>query len=312
MKPLTISQLERLSGVSRSTIYYYISEGLLPSAQKASATRAVYNQTHFDLLRQIKHLKAQGLSLTEIRARLSAQVQAAANNGVDLVAKQSEETRNAILQTAARRFAEQGYKGTRVADICKEVGVTPQALYGQFPSKRHLFIACYEVYYNWMSAQVEPAAAAVADSAAKLAWRGWASFSIQSFTPDLQAMARVEAFHAESDLRPLVRDIHQKILADTQAELGNERRPGANPSLFDDELVSYALVGALENMQMRASWDNEYTRLDVIRNFLAVFMAVRAAYAGRIDLTGEWEAVAPLVKELVARLPHSKALPEDN
>jgi len=102
MRPLTISQLERDSGVGRSTIYYYISEGLLPPAQKASATRAVYDQTYVDLLRAIGNMKADGLGLKEIRHRLAKRVAAAAENGVDLVAQQSEETRAAILDAAAR------------------------------------------------------------------------------------------------------------------------------------------------------------------------------------------------------------------
>ena len=56
-----MSQLERATGVGRNTIYYYIGEGLLPNGQKASATRAIYDQTHVDLLREIGRLKTEGL-----------------------------------------------------------------------------------------------------------------------------------------------------------------------------------------------------------------------------------------------------------
>ncbi|MCX8031871.1 MAG: TetR family transcriptional regulator [Thermoleophilia bacterium] len=304
MRPLTISQLERESGVSRGVIYYYISEGLLPPAQKASATRAVYDQRHVDLLREISQLKKQGLRLREIRERIAPQVQAASETDVDLVSQQADQIRSAILHAAAIEFATHGYEKTRVADICKKVGVTGQMLYSFFPSKRHLFIACYEVYYQWMHEQIVPHIAASSDSAARLAWRSWASYGIRSLNPDLQAMARVEAVQSESDLRQLVRRVYESILNDPQAELAEERKPGPTADLFDEELVSYALVGALENMQMRASWDGKFTKKDVMRNLLAMFLAIRAALAGKVDLTDEWKKLEPLVEELAKTSPH--------
>lgn len=303
MRPLTISELERDTGVARGTIYYYISEGLLPPAQKASATRAVYDQSHVDLLRDITKLKAEGIGLREIQDRLADRIAAAADSDIDLVAKQSEETRAAILQAAARFFAERGYENTRISDICREVGVTAQLLYSHFPSKKHLFIACYQVYFNWMHAKVVPPIEATDDSAARMAWRNWASYGIRALSPDLQAMARLEAMHEESELRPLVREVFEQILEGTKQELAAERLPGANPGLFDDELLAYAFLGALENMQMRSSWDDRYGKRDVIRNLVAMFMAVRAAYAGRVDLTADWEAVAGLVDRLAEEEP---------
>jgi AcrR family transcriptional regulator len=310
MRALSISQLERETGVGRSTIYYYISDGLLPPAQKASATRAVYDQSHVDLLREITSLKAQGLDLKEIRARLADSIEKASENGVDLVAKQSEATRNAILQAAAGRFAEHGYEKTRVSDICKDVGVTAQVLYSHFPSKKHLFIACWEVYFGLMDAAVWGPIEQTEDSAARLAWRVYGGTGIQAFSPDLQAMARVEAFHPESELRPLVRGVYEKMLRGAADELGAERKPEANLGLFDDELVAFGFIGVLEAMQMRASWDDKFTNANIMRNLLAMFMAVRAAYSGRVDLAEDWEAISDLVDELLARAAKPRESPK--
>lgn len=311
MQPLTITDVEQATGVGRDTIHFYIGAGLLPPAQKASATRSIYDRSHVELLHEITRLKAEGLSLKEIRAQLHDRIEAAANNGVDLVAKQSQATQTAILETAARRFAERGYERTRISDLCKEVGVTAQVLYSHFPSKRHLFISCYRIYYQWMHAQVQPAIEQTDDPNARLAWRSWASFGIQSLSPDLQAMARVEAIQPESDLRPLVRGLYAEILESTAEELeaerrlSEERRAKAGPRLLDEELVSYAFIGALENMQMRASWDDRYGRQDVMRNLLTMFMAVRAVLSGRLDLGEEWEAVSGLVDSLAETTPEA-------
>lgn len=307
MRPLTISELERETGVGRNTIYYYIGFGLLPPAQKASATRAVYDQSHLDLLRDITRMKADGLTLTEIRAQLAERIEAAAENSVDLVAQQSEATREAILQAAARRFAAQGYEKTRISDICTDLGVNAQHLYAHFPSKKHLFIACFEVYFQWMNVQVEDPIDRNDDSAARLAWRVWAGLGLQALSRDLQAMARVEALHPHSELRPLVRKVYEDILAGSADELAAESRNGANAGLFDHELVAYGFLGVLENMAMRATWDRKYNNEDIMRSLLAMFLAVRAAYQGRIDLNEDWREIDDLVKSLVKRFP---AVPE--
>jgi AcrR family transcriptional regulator len=253
VEPLTITELERESGVGRNTIYYYIGDGLLPPAQKASATRSVYNQAHVELLREITRLKAEGLSLREIR------IETAAENGVDLVAKQNEATREAILQAAAQRFAEHGYEKTRISDICRDMGVNAQLIYAHFPSKKHLFMACFEVYFEWMNKQVVAPIIQSADSATRLAWRVWAGLGIQALSRDLQAMARVEALHPESELRPLVRNVYANMLSGSADELAADRRAGANPGLFDDELVAYGFLGVLENMYLRSTWDRKFS-----------------------------------------------------
>ena len=59
----------------------------------------------------------------------------ASQNGEDLVARQGEETRRSILRTAAREFARNGYRQTRIADIIAELGITPQVLYCLLPDQ---------------------------------------------------------------------------------------------------------------------------------------------------------------------------------
>jgi AcrR family transcriptional regulator len=303
MRPLTISELERESGVGRDTVYHYISIGLLPQSQKARATRALYDQSHVDLLSEIARLKTEGLSLREIRELLAERIETAGDSGIDLVATQDEANREAILQAAARRFAAHGYEKTRVTDICKDVGASSQLLYSHFPGKKHLFIACFEVYFRWMNVQVAAPIEQATDSAIRQALRVWAGLGLQSLSRDLQAMARVEAFHPHSELQPMVRKVYEEILAGSAEELAAERKPGANPGLFSDELVAYGLLGVLENMLMRATWDDRFTNEDIMRSLVGMFLAVRAAYQGRVDLAAEWQQMSDLVAELSKKLP---------
>jgi hypothetical protein len=160
-----------------------------------------------------------------------------------------------------------------------------------------------------MYAQVQPSLDQTDGVNTCLAWRSWASFGIQSFSPDLQAMARVEAVHPESELRPLVRRLYAEILVSTVEELEVEHqlddKPRSHPGSgrLDEERVSYAFSGALENMGMRASWDERYGRRDVMRNLLVMYIAVRAVFSGRLDPAEEGAAVAAPVDRLAGATP---------
>lgn len=52
--------------------------------------------------------------------------------------KNSEETRNALMDSAARLFREKGYDSTSLKDLAVAVGVSPSAMYWYFPSKNDL------------------------------------------------------------------------------------------------------------------------------------------------------------------------------
>ncbi|MFD1052660.1 TetR family transcriptional regulator [Kibdelosporangium lantanae] len=49
--------------------------------------------------------------------------------------RDAEQTRQRILDISGRLFAEQGYAGTTIADIARELGTTTAALYYHFKSK---------------------------------------------------------------------------------------------------------------------------------------------------------------------------------
>ncbi len=53
----SMSQLVKITGVPKSTILYYIKEGLLPQAEKIKPNVHKYNQEHVDLLKYIKYMQ---------------------------------------------------------------------------------------------------------------------------------------------------------------------------------------------------------------------------------------------------------------
>ena len=202
MQALTISELERASGVPRSTIYYYVREGLLPTAQKAAASRAIYAESHVELLEEIARLKEAGSAAAgRSSERLASRVASAGALDVDLVAEQAEQIRQSILTAAARLFARKGYKRTRVADIIKEVGVTPPVFYSHFPSKQELFVEAFGVFVGWMRGFLESRLIDEPDPAARDLARVHGYFGVQALSPDLMSLVRSEAMHEDGDMR---------------------------------------------------------------------------------------------------------------
>lgn len=303
MRPLTITQLEDAAGVPRSTIYYYVREGLLPTAQKAAASRAIYAESYVDLLKEIARLKAAGLSLRIIKERLAPQLASARDLEVDLVAEQAEQTRQSILVAAARLFARKGYKGTRVADIIREVGVTPPVFYSHFTSKKELFLESFGVFVGWMRGFLESRLADEPDPAARDLARVHGYFGVQALSPDLMSLVRSEALQENGDMRKLVERSYKEMTESTLADLIRLREEGGTALPASDELVAFGLLGGVENIVMRTSWDHRYSKHDVLWTTLCLFLAVQALYSGRLDLGGELSRYAEVIDRLAKASP---------
>ncbi|WP_433269093.1 TetR/AcrR family transcriptional regulator [Actinosynnema sp. CS-041913] len=59
-------------------------------------------------------------------------------------AERAAQTRDELLEAAARVFARKGYSGASVGDIAEEAGYTHGAVYSQFRNKQDLYFALYE------------------------------------------------------------------------------------------------------------------------------------------------------------------------
>ncbi len=69
---LTVTRLARRCGLSRSTVLYYESIGLLKASGRTPGNYRQYGDREVDRLRQIRAYRNAGLSLADIRSVLSA------------------------------------------------------------------------------------------------------------------------------------------------------------------------------------------------------------------------------------------------
>ena len=153
---LLISELAERTGVSVPTIHYYRRLGMLPEPEVIASNRFLYDDRHVEVLAMIRLLREERqMSLASIADVLP-----------DLLPDDREEAFRpemwdrllsayledaalteppARLVTAARdAFAEHGYSGVNIADICERAGIATGSFYRHFRTKDAIFVAAVD------------------------------------------------------------------------------------------------------------------------------------------------------------------------
>src|SRR5690348_376206 len=68
--PLTVTRLARACGLSRSTVLYYESMGLLKASRRSAGNYLVYGEKELSRLQQVVVYREAGLKLSDIRSLL--------------------------------------------------------------------------------------------------------------------------------------------------------------------------------------------------------------------------------------------------
>ena len=134
--------------------------------------------------------------------------------------RRGPDRRAEILQTAARLFAEQGFHGTSMRDLCAALGMSPGNLYHWFPSKQAIIAAFVEADRGDTAARLAALAGAgdLAGSAAPhlLGYVAGATeaevrlyleiYAAALRDPDLAPLVRIADAEARAGLAALLRD----------------------------------------------------------------------------------------------------------
>lgn len=289
---LTISQLERASGVPRTTIHFYLREQLLCPGLKTSATRALYSQRHLDRLSAVERLKKEGLSLLAIKQELGEDREPP-DQYAENHARRADLERQSILEAAARRFASAGYAGTRIADIVNDVGINKQLLYSHFPTKRALFIESLEVYVGWLVVANESAIRLVADPYERLLLRMDAMVSLQKNSPLFLSLLRAESWTQGEEAHGVAERILNRLVQPTIEELEalrNERTPAG----LREDTFAHGLLGFGDAVRVISMIGRRVSILEALRASVAIFAGVRAIWSGELavhDLLDKYDGL---------------------
>ncbi len=308
---LTISALERATGVPRSTIHFYVRQGLLPQPAKTAASRSLYSEAHVLMLGQIAQLKDAGLSLADIHRELEPSLQEANRSGEGLAAREYQRTHEAIVRVATQEFMTKGFKRSHVTAIAKKAGVTAHVFYAHFPSKRRLLVECFNTFIKWNVADRAPGLEHIPDLGERLLYNLVGDLRVQALGVDVLSVVQSEGTHKSSDLHKPVEEAYRRIVGPMVEDLAAMRRQSARKPMVPDELVAFSLFGAMDSTQMRAAWDEEYTRADLLRTHLWLYLAIWAAMSGEVDLDSRLARYEDLIQTLATRGPDAPKVPEE-
>src|SRR4030042_6200405 len=126
-RPLKISDLEKITGINRSTIHYYLHEGLISPPRRTGKTMAYYSADHIGELRRIRDLQNEGYPISLIKEMRDgskgwkeAPVEEPATPG---------DRKQQILEKAVEGFVRKGYHKTRISDITRAAGLGHSTFY---------------------------------------------------------------------------------------------------------------------------------------------------------------------------------------
>jgi len=156
----------------------------------------------------------------------------------------AQRTRAAILDAAARLFAEHGYQATSVGDVANAAGVSLGTVYQYFRDRSDLVAALLQVHVTRMLGQTDVVWRASEGSAGL--YRVLHNFV--AFYADQAEMARVweEVCHLDDDLAELRRTLSRVFTAVVARELGRAGRAGLVRDDLDPDLAAAALAGMVD------------------------------------------------------------------
>ena len=267
---MRIKELSQKSGVPKSTIHYYLREGLLHPPTKTGRTMAYYDETHLKTLAAITHLKKDlRMPIAFLKGELtrigeSGFHEPTPGNDYENETDPRDIRKAEIIKAAIEAFSLKGYHRTRVSDITKKVGISTGTFYIYFENKRELFIEVVEDVFRHIVGDAARNIKGEENLGRKLVIRGRTFY--ENYTRYMEILHQLRAEIASDEdwpqekLNHVYRALTGPVIIEAQEAIDKgQLRP------VDPELLSFALTGMIEVMSFRISLDDKYTIEDAIR-----------------------------------------------
>jgi AcrR family transcriptional regulator len=263
---LKMADLERATGVGRSTIHHYMNLGILQRPERRGPKLHFFGKQHLDRLTEIQKLKARDWPLARIRDYLDQRAPAPPAAGP--AEEGTDETRRRIVAHATRWFAERGYDRVLLDELARAIGIGKATIYKHFPSKQALLVECVEqVRLSLFPRETR----SDLEIEIPLAQRGYArSYAVlqnfetyRALTGLLSSLAhgpdRLLATKARAEFHAMITNAEPYLRELMQLGLARE---------MDSELLAYMLWGALMGAGERMSLDDKYDVTRVVQEYL--------------------------------------------
>jgi AcrR family transcriptional regulator len=156
--------------------------------------------------------------------------------------KKGSQRREQILEAAYRLFADDGYHGTTVGDICDELGVGKGVFYWYFESKESLFKELLRSQLLRLRRAQEAAIANVGDPLQRVEQGIRASIEFYRADPGFLALIRTAGRYEE--FSGVLHEGQETVVADTAVHLKEGMGQGSIRH-GDPELMAHGILGAI-------------------------------------------------------------------
>ena len=182
-----------------------------------------------------------------------------------------EQTRMDILHAAIARFGRDGFRGTSVADIARDAGVSGTAAYAYFDNKKALFLAALD---EDAASAISEGMAIVFDETVGHRWRQGLLISLVEAVSRHPLAGRVLANH-EPDVLDRVVDLPAlaELRKAVAARLTAEQFDGQIRSDIDPAVVGAGIVSIILSLLMTLTQLGEHAPTDQAADVVAVFEA---------------------------------------
>lgn len=277
---MRITELEKRAGVPKTTIHFYVRNGLLHPPFKTGRTMAYYDESHLKRLQALQEIKSKGrvpiAFLKESLAKLEREqdkpeslIESPARE-IATTTRAKDRKRQEITKAAIRIFSEKGYHQVKIRDITASLGISTGTFYIYFEDKRELFVDVVDTVIRTIVGDATEAIRQEKDIIRRLLIRGKVFYDNYSKYNEILSQLRAEmvgedgwprekikkAYHALT--QPVIRDIQKGIAS------GIFRK-------VDPDLTAYALTGLIQIMCLRTIIGTEYS-FENIMDFVLEFI----------------------------------------
>jgi len=266
---MRINELVKKSGVPRTTIHYYLREGLLHPPHKTGRTTAVYDESHLEKLKLIDELKnGNRLPISFLKEQVDKAKESPDSvedyDATRTVRTNKEKSRKheEIVKAAIRVFSRLGYHKTKVSDIAGELKISTGSFYLYFQNKRDLFIDVIDQVFKAIIGEAAVAIKGEDDYFERMRIRGRVFFENYTRYNEILNQLRAEIASEEDWPREKLKNIYHKLTDPVIREIKDAIVRGQVRPI-DPELFAYCLTGLIEIASFRLSLDKKYTYEDV-------------------------------------------------
>lgn len=290
-----IAELEKLSGVSRRTIHFYLQQKLIHSPAKTGKTMAYYDETHLQKLAYIKRAKTQGTPLLAIRQQIeqieknqpgafgtaipetfgferkTVQTERPEEKPPSTRREKSNRMREIILATGCYQFQEKGFRDTKISEITKALNIGKGTFYFYFLNKQELLLECIpRIFQNLFQDSWNPIRQAK-NPLKRLEQRAFAVLPVLKEFCAIIQLSKEAMEESDSRIRQLGKDTYLSIRQPLEMDIEKCIRQGIFQPV-NPKIAATLMIGLIENLYYTRSIDTGLKIREIWSNIFKLMM----------------------------------------